>query len=136
MTALGWMLAMAVVTMTMHFVELTVVRRIQPDTVPGFARLFNFEWPSMLYGVDIAAWDIFLGLSLLLAVPVFAGRQHVAVRVGLLASGALCLAGLVGPAIGDLKWRGIGIFGYAVVFPITCLLLSRVFHGGHSATLR
>ena len=27
----------------------------------------------------------------------------------------------------DLAWRNIGIFGYAVVFPVTCLALSRAF---------
>jgi hypothetical protein len=127
MTALGWMLIVAALTMTVHFVELTVVRHIQPDTVPGFARLFDFEWPSMLYAIDIAAWDLFLGLSLLFAAAAFANQRYRAARRGLLLSGSLCLVGLVGPAINVLAWRGIGIFGYAVVFPITCLALSRAF---------
>jgi hypothetical protein len=26
-----------------------------------------------------------------------------------------------------LAWRGIGIFGYAVVFPVTCIALDRAF---------
>ena len=129
MTALGWMLIVAALTVTVHFVELTVVRHIQPDTVPGFARLFDFEWPSMLYAIDIAAWDLFLGLSLLFAAAAFANQRNPAARRGLLLSGSLCLVGLVGPATNDLAWRGIGIFGYAVVFPITCLALSRAFHG-------
>jgi hypothetical protein len=126
LTALGWMLVVAALTITVHFVELTVVRRIEPSAVPGFPRLFGFEWPSMLYGVDIAAWDFFLGLSLLFAVPVFR-RHYAAARRGLLLAGSLCLAGLVGPAINVIAWREIGIFGYAVVFPLTCLALSRAF---------
>jgi len=126
-TALGWMLIVAALTITVHFVELTVVRHIQPDTVPGFARLFDFEWPSMLYAIDIAAWDLFLGLSLLSAAAAFAKRHYPAAHRGLLLSGSLCLAGLVGPASNVLAWRGIGILGYAVVFPITCLALSRAF---------
>ena len=81
----------------------------------------------MLYAIDIAAWDLFLGLSLLFAAASFAKRSYPAARRGLLLSGSLCLLGLVGPAINDLAWRGIGIFGYAVAFPITCLALSRAF---------
>ena len=44
MTALGWMLATAALTMTVHFVQLTVARRIDPSTVPGFDRLFGWHW--------------------------------------------------------------------------------------------
>ena len=39
----------------------------------------------------------------------------------------MCLVGLVGPAIGILGWRAIGIAGYAVVFPLTCVALARAF---------
>jgi hypothetical protein len=127
LTALGWMLILAGVTMTVHFVELTFVRRINPADVPGLDRLLNFQWPSLLYAADIAAWDLFLGLSLLFAAPVFTGARHRWARRGLWVSGTLCLLGLVGPAFNVLSWRGIGIFGYAVVFPVTCLALSRAF---------
>ena len=47
-TALGWMLATAALTITVHFVQLTVARRIDPSTVPGFDRLFGWHWPSMM----------------------------------------------------------------------------------------
>ncbi|MCW2573339.1 MAG: hypothetical protein JWO88_3397 [Frankiales bacterium] len=127
LAALGWMLILAGMTMTVHFVELTFVRRINPAEVPGFDRLLNFQWPSLLYAADIAAWDLFLGLSLLFAAPVFAGTRYRWARRGLLTSGALCVLGLVGPAFNALAWRGIGIFGYAVLFPITCLALNRAF---------
>ena len=127
LTAVGWMLILAGVTMTVHVVELTFVRRINPAEVPGFDRLLDFQWPSLLYAADIAAWDLFLGLSLLSAAPVFAGSRYRWARRGLLASGALCLLGLIGPAFNALAWREIGIFGYAVVFPVTCLALSRAF---------
>jgi hypothetical protein len=124
-TAVGWMLIVAGVTMTVHLVELTFVRRINPAEVPGFDRLLNFQWPSLLYAADIAAWDLFLGLSLLFAAAVFADSRYRWARRGLLTSGALCLLGLIGPAFNTLAWRGIGIFGYAVVFPVTCVALSR-----------
>jgi hypothetical protein len=127
LSAVGWMLILAGVTMTVHLVELTFVRRINPAQVPGFDRLLNFQWPSLLYAADIAAWDLFLGLSLLFAAPVFSGARCRWARRGLLTSGSLCLLGLVGPAFNALAWREIGIFGYAVVFPVTCLALSCAF---------
>ena len=119
--AFGWMLVAACLTMTVHVVELVVARRVEPDAVPGFARLFDFAWPSMLYAVDIVAWDLLLGLSLLFAAVVFTGPRYRAARRGLLVSGVLCLIGLVGPAIDVLAWRGIGILGYVVAFPIACV---------------
>jgi hypothetical protein len=132
--ALGWMFLLAGVTMTVHFVELTFVRRINPAEVPGFDRLLDFQWPSLLYAADIAAWDLFLGLSLLFAAPAFSGARHRWARRGLIVSGALCLLGLVGPVFNVLAWRGIGILGYAVVFPVTCLALSRAFGSPHTAS--
>lgn len=127
LTALGWMLLAAGLTMMVHFVELTVVRRIDPASVPGFPRLFDFAWPSMLYSIDVVAWDLLLGLSLLCAAAVFTGRRYAMARRGLVLSGVLCLVGLIGPATDVMAWRAIGIFGYAVVFPLTCLALSRAF---------
>jgi hypothetical protein len=123
--ALGWMLATAAFTTTVHFVELTVARHINQATFPGYARIFDFKWPSMLYAIDIAAWDIFFGLALLFAVPAFARGSKA--RAGLIASGSLCLIGLVGPFTNALGWRAIGIFGYTIVFALTCIPLSRTF---------
>ena len=127
MIAFGWMLVAACLTMTVHVVELVVARRVDPGAVPGFARLFDFAWPSMLYAVDIVAWDLLLGLSLVFAAVVFTGHRYRAARRGLLVSGVLCLGGLVGPAIDVLAWRGVGILGYVVAFPVACVALSRAF---------
>jgi hypothetical protein len=123
--ALGWMLAAAAFTTTVHFVELTVARHINQATFPGYDRIFDFKWPSMLYAIDIAAWDIFFGLALLFAVPAFARGSKA--RAGLIASGSLCLIGLVGPFADALGWRAIGIFGYTIVFALTCIPLSQTF---------
>ena len=82
MIAFGWMLVAACLTMTVHVVELVVARRVDPGAVPGFARLFDFAWPSMLYAVDVVAWDLMLGLSLLFAAFVFTGRRHRGITLG------------------------------------------------------
>jgi hypothetical protein len=134
MTALGWMLLVAGFTMTVHLVQLTVVRRIDPSAIPGFQHLFNWHWPSVLYGVDIVAWDIFFALALLFAAPVFHTAGQVAVRNGLLIAGAMCLVGIIGPAVNHIALRQIGIIGYAIVWPIVCIPLSKAFrHAGPPA---
>jgi hypothetical protein len=126
--ALGWMLVMAGLTVSVHFVLLTVGRQIDVATFPGYARVFGWEWPSLLYAVELAAWHLFFGLSLLFAAPAFRGRGRQAiVRAGLRVTGVLCIAGLVGPAIGNLSWRLIGVFGYGVVFPLVCVAIALVF---------
>ncbi|MCW2721307.1 hypothetical protein [Pseudonocardia sp.] len=127
LVAFGWMLVAACLTMTVHVVQLVMVRRIEPESVPGFARLFDFAWPSMLYAVDVVAWDLLLGLSLVFAAAVFTGPGYRTARLWLLVSGVLCLVGLVGPAIDVMALRGIGILGYVVAFPIACVALSRAF---------
>jgi hypothetical protein len=126
--ALGWMLAAAAFTIVVHFVQLTVARHIDPATFPGYARIFDWRWPSTFYAIDIVAWDAFFGLSLLFAVPAFAHRRDATlVRRGLILSGSLCLIGLIGPFANVIALRTIGILGYTVVFGLTCLPLSRTF---------
>ena len=95
--------------------------------VPGYDRIFSWQWPSVVYGIDIVAWDIFFGLALLFAVPAFTRKSDNLVRAGFIASGVLCLIGIVGPAVNVIAWRSIGIFGYTVVFSLTCLALSSAF---------
>jgi hypothetical protein len=106
--------------------ETTHLHGIGPS--PGYARIFDFRWPSTFYAIDIVAWDVFFALAVLFAVPAFArqGKAKLA-RQGLIASGSLSLIGLIGPFADALGWRTIGILGYTVVFGLTCVAISRVF---------
>lgn len=125
--AFGWMLLLAGFTITVHLVQLTVVRRIDPNAIHGFQYLFNWNWPSVLYGVDIVAWDIFFGLAVLFAASVFHASGHVAVRNGMVLAGAMSVVAIIGPALNHIALRQIGIVGYAIVWPIVCLPLSKAF---------
>ena len=49
-------------------------------------------------------------------------------RALLLASGRLALAGLSGLVLDDMRLRGVGIVGYAVVFPVAAALLAVLFY--------
>jgi hypothetical protein len=48
LVALGWMLAAAAFTTTVHFVELTVARHVDAASFPGYRFIFDFQWPSLL----------------------------------------------------------------------------------------
>jgi hypothetical protein len=107
------------ITICVHIVVLTVGRQANETTLPGFTLLFSWTWPSMIYALDIAAWDFCLGLALLLAAPVFSGGPLSAwVGRGTMISGVLCLGGLLGAVVGNMNVRNIGIVGYAFVLPV------------------
>jgi len=92
----------------------------------------DFRWPSAAYAVDLLAWDVFFGLATLLAAPAFGGDGLDArIRALLIASGALSLAGLLGPLTGDMNLRLLGVAGYAVVFPVAAGLIAIRFRLVH-----
>jgi hypothetical protein len=62
---------------------------------------------------------LLLGLALVLAAHALPDDPRSRrLRHSLSVTGALCLAGLIGPFVGDMRLRFIGVFGYAVVLPI------------------
>jgi hypothetical protein len=127
-TALVFMILLAGITSSVHFVILTVGRQIEAIGSTWAPLLLSFSWPSVAYALDILAWDWFFALSMLFAAPVFkAGRLEKTVRILMIVSGSLSLAGLIGVPLADMQVRNIGIIGYGVVAPIVFLLLGIVF---------
>ena len=117
--ALAFMILVAGTTSAVHFAQLTALRQL------GAA---GIVWPSPAYAVELLAWNFFLGLSLLFAAPVFDhGGLERRIRRGLLVSAVLCLAGVIGPAVGNMRLQLIGVLGYAGVLPVVCFMLSRLF---------
>ena len=117
--ALGFMIVVAGLTSAVHFVGLTALRQLGEEGI---------RWPSALYAVELLAWDLFLGLALLCAAPVFGGPGlERAIRIGLAVTGALCIAGTAGPATGDMRWQFIAVVGYGGLLPIVSFLLARNF---------
>ena len=112
-------LSSASLTSGVHFMTLSWGRQT------GFTAL---EWPSALYAVELLAWDVFLGLSLLFAAPVFKGPGlYFKARWSLAITGAMCLIGAVGPMVGDMAIQRIGIVGYGILLPISCLILAFIY---------
>ena len=119
--AFAFTIVFVAMTSAVHFVELTAVRQM------GSA---GIVWPSAAYAVELLAWNLFLGLALLFAAPVFGGSGlERRVRRGLLISGSLCVTGIVGPALGSMRLQLVGVLGYAVVLPVVCFMLARLFRG-------
>ena len=130
LAALVFMSIMACITCCVHFLVLFVGRQLESISgLESFSYIFSFKWPSVIYALDILAWDLFFALSILFAAPVFKGdRLKSSVRILMIISGVLSFAGLLGPVFGNMLIRNIGIIGYAVVFPVICLLLAIVFN--------
>ena len=108
------------VTAAVHFVGLTALLQTHDQ---------GLQWPSPLYAVELLAWDLFLGLALLAAAPTFGGTPRArALRGTLIATGTLCLLGVIGPLVGDMRFQLIGVVGYGLLLPFACLLLARYFY--------
>lgn len=117
--AFAFMILTTGTTSAVHFLELTAMRQM------GYGDLV---WPSPAYALELLAWDVFLGLSLIFAAFAFedSGREC-RVRRSLLVCGMLCLVGVAGPIFGNMRLQLVGVFAYGAFLPFVCLLLSRLF---------
>jgi hypothetical protein len=117
--AVAFMVVAAGLTSAVHFTGLTALRQGGTGTL---------VWPSVQYAVELLAWDVFLGLSLLFASCTFRGGGLAgAVRAGCVISGSLCLMGTLGPATGRMQLQFIGVAGYGLGLPVVSFLLARYF---------
>lgn len=129
--ALVFMAMAAAVTCGVHLTIMVISHQHEIANLPWTSSLLTFQWPSVPYALDILAWDFFFPISVLLAAAAFGGtRLTSSIRVLLLVSGVLSFVGLLGPAVGNMNIRSIGIVGYAAVFPIAVVLLARLFRTG------
>jgi hypothetical protein len=116
-------------TCSVHFSILILSRQPEFAGQPWLPLVLSFEWPSVAYALDILGWDLFFALSMLFAAPVFRGSRLAAwIRVLMIASGMLALAGLSGVVVGDMQLRYIGIVGYVGVFLVVAALMAVLFY--------
>jgi hypothetical protein len=128
LVALAFMTMAAAITSCVHFVILTVSRSLQTSAAELMPLFLSFKWPSIVYAMDILAWDIFFALAMLFAAPVFrGGRFETSIRLLMFSSGVLSLAGLIGVPLANMQVRMIGVLGYAALPPVIFLLLAQVY---------
>lgn len=113
-------------TSVVHFSVLTLSRHASFAS-EGWARsVFAFEWPSVVYALDILAWDVFFPFGAgCLALSLAGTPRSRAVQLLLAWSALLSFAGLAGIPLADMQVRNIGIVGYAVVFPVATAIFAR-----------
>jgi hypothetical protein len=129
LTSVVFMGLLAGLTCVVHFCVLTLSRQPEFAGRPWESLVFPFTWPLVVYALDILAWDIFFPFSMLFAAPVFSGSRLAAwIRVLMIASGLLSLAGLSGVVAGDVQLRIIAIVGYVGVFLVVAALLAILFY--------
>jgi len=118
--ALAFMILAAGLTSSVHFIGLTALRQTGMEGI---------VWPSILYAIELLAWDVFLGLSLLFAAPVFQGKGlKRKIRLTLIITGILCITGTLGPVTGDMRLQFISVLGYGIVLPVVWLMIAKDFH--------
>jgi hypothetical protein len=122
------MIVCVAITTSVHFVLLTVSRQVAFTSITWMPLFLSFKWPSVVYALDILAWDWFYGLSMLFAALVFKrGRLQRTLRIIMVLSGLLSLAGLIFLPFGNIQLRSlIGIPGYAGLGPVVYLLVALV----------
>jgi len=126
--AVIFMFLMTGITSCVHFVVLSMGQQEAVAQLSNPALFFSFRWPSVVYVLDILAWDWFFALSMLFAASVFRRNgPEKKIRLLMIISGVLSLAGLLGIPFGNMQIRNIGIIGYAVLAPVIFFLLSKIF---------
>jgi hypothetical protein len=109
----------ATATSGVHVVELTAGRQLGSR---------GLVWPSAEYAIELLAWDLFLGIALMFSGAALDPMQAPkSLRRLVQVTGVLCLMGLVGPAVGNMRLRLIGVFGYAALLPVVAFGLARWF---------
>ena len=97
----------------MHFIILTLSGQRGFTKGAVVDSFLAFQWPSVVYALEVLAWDVFFALGMLFAAPAFrGGGLNRAIRITMIISGLLALVGLIGVPSGDMMFRNIGIGGY------------------------
>ena len=122
-----FMAMMGCITSVVHFAIFVLRHQSTFANMPP--QFLEFQWPSVVYALDILAWDVFFGLSVLFAAAAIRGSGLASwIRWLLIASGVLALLGLTGLITDDMQIRNIGILGYSGVFPVATLLIAVLFY--------
>jgi hypothetical protein len=128
LAALAFMIACVAVTSCVNFSLLVVSSQPHLFSESVRALFLPCKWPTPAFVLDNFVWDWFFGISMLLAAPVFGGNTlKTALRLVMILSGALCLAGLVWIAVSPAQAIIVGILGWGAAGPIVFLLLANIF---------
>lgn len=128
LAAFAFMIACVAITSCINFLLLIVSSQPNLFSESWRALFLPCKWPVPAFVLDNFVWDWFFGISMLLAAPIFSGNTlKAALRLVMILSGALCLAGLVWLAVSPAQAIVVGILGWGAAGPIVFLLLANMF---------
>jgi len=128
LAALAFMIACVTITSCINFLLLMVSSQPNLFSETWQALFLPCRWPAPAFVLDNFVWDWFFGISMLLAAPVFGGSTlKTVLRLVMVLSGALCLAGLVWLAVSPEQAIIVGILGWGAAGPVVFLLLANMF---------
>jgi hypothetical protein len=128
LAALAFMIACVTVTSCINFLLLMVSSQPNLFSESWRALFLPCKWPVPAFVLDNFVWDWFFGISMLVAAPIFGGNMlKTALRLVMILSGALCLAGLVWLAVSPAQAIIVGILGWGAAGPFVFLLLAHMF---------
>jgi len=128
LAALAFMSACVTITSCINFLLLLVSSQPKLFSESWRTMFLPCKWPAPAFVLDNFVWDWFFGISMLLAAPIFGGNTlKTALRLVMILSGALCLAGLVWIAVSPAQAIIVGILGWGAAGPIVFLLLANMF---------
>jgi len=115
------MLGLVILTFFCHFINITIGKNlIKNNEILGY--LFSLTWPSLIFAVDILAWDIFFGLSFIaLGISIMDIFAKKIIAITMIIAGILSLVGLISLPLNNMNLRYIGVFGYTVMPLITSI---------------
>jgi hypothetical protein len=135
LAALGFMISCVAVTSCINFLLLLVSSQPGLFSEAWRSLFLPARWPVPAFVLDNFVWDWFFGMSMLLAAPVFRGDAlRTSLRLVMILSGVLCIAGLVWLAVAPAQAIIVGILGWGAAGPIVFLLLAKVFGRVHAET--
>lgn len=106
---------MAVVTISNHFIYMTVLNQLyRGAAMPDWLLLDG--WPSLSKGLECVSWAFFLGLAMLYAAKVLEELKSQAIAWTMRVFAILTLAGLAGPLLGNMNLYILSTIGYSLGF--------------------
>lgn len=122
--ALASVIFVAILSAITTSVHASILFLSRDPAFSGMNHVFSFQWPSVVYVLDVLAWDVFFALfAACLALTLKRDGIERSARWLLFLSAALAFAGSVGAVTGDMRIRNIGIIGYVPVFTIATGLI-------------
>lgn len=136
--SLAFVTVFAALTGINRYVSLTVVPQARrAGMTDGLEWFTPYAWPSVMTAIEMLAWGWWLGLAMLTLAPAFReGRLERALRGALLATGALCLVGVLSQVTGVEAFAAVGVLGWGPGMMAVFVLLALWFRRAPAAPAR